>query len=67
MFKKILKLARSKTVIAAVLGAAAHLLNQPEIGAPEIIEAGSLVLGAAGVRDALDKVGIAAATGRIKK
>lgn len=66
MFGKILKLARSKTVIASVLGASAYLLKQPAIGSPEVLDAVGMVLGAAGVRDALSKVAIAAATGRVK-
>ena len=64
MLSKILKLARSKTVIAGVLGAAGYLLKQPSIGTPEILDAAGMVLGTAGLRDALSKVAIAAATGK---
>lgn len=64
MFGKILKLARSKTVIASVLGATAYLLKQPAIATPEVLDAVGMVLGAAGVRDALAKVALAAATSR---
>lgn len=64
MLSKVLKLARSKTVIASVLGATAYLLKQPSIATPEILDAVGMVLGAAGVRDALSKVAIAAATGK---
>lgn len=51
--KRIWTLIKSKTVIGAVLGAAAYLVGLDHIDANAIITAGSPVLAAIGIRDAL--------------
>lgn len=51
--KRIFTLLKSKTVIGAVLGAAAYLVNLEHIDANAILQAAGPVLAAIGVRDAL--------------
>ena len=50
-----LRLLKSKTVWAAVAGTVAWLLKQPHIDVPTVVGAVSAIIGAAGVRDAIDK------------
>lgn len=50
---RLLVLLKSKTVWGAVCTAGGWLASQPKIGIPELLQAGGMVLGAAGVRDAI--------------
>lgn len=47
---------KSKTVWAGIIGAASVLVNAGHIGAVEIGQAVSILLGAVGVKDAISKV-----------
>lgn len=49
-------LLRSKTVWGAVFTAGAWLAQQPKIGVAQVVQAVGMVLSAAGVRDAIQKM-----------
>ena len=53
--RKLKKLLKSKTVWAGILGTAAWVLEQPAITPLVVVQAASMLLGVAGVRDAWDK------------
>lgn len=49
------KLLKSKTVWAGIVGAAGIVLNAPAIDLTVVLQAGSLLLGAVGIKDAILK------------
>ena len=55
--KRLVALLKSKAVWGAIFAAGAWTLEQPAIDAQVILQAGGAVLSAAGIRDAITKLG----------